>query len=61
MALYSSKKKVTTFGIHPEVLLKLKVYSLQHAVPYGTILEALADTFLQDPSIFPSIEFKEYS
>jgi len=54
-----AKKKVT-FTIRPNVFIKLKVYAAQNGLPYSVVLEALADSYIEDPIAFPPLHFERY-
>lgn len=55
--IHKTKK---TFTMRPEIFLKLKVYSVRHAIPYGIVIETLVDTFLTNPENFTSVNFDKY-
>jgi len=60
MPTEKSPKKKRSFTISPNVFIKLKVYSSQKGIPYSIILEALADSYIENPSDFPVIHFERY-
>lgn len=54
------QKLKKSFLIHGDAFIKLKIYSAQKNIPYGVILEALADSYVSDPNSFPKIDFQKY-
>jgi len=53
-------KQKCTFTISPHIFVKLNIYSAQKGLPYSRIIEALIDTYIEDPIAFPSINFDKY-
>lgn len=49
------KKIRRTFTLNPEIFNNLKVFAARNQIPYSLILEELANTFLKDPTLFPSV------
>jgi hypothetical protein len=53
------KKKICML-IRKDVLIKLKVLAAQKSLPYSIVIEALADSYCEDPVSFPPINFDKY-
>jgi len=54
------KKQKKTFTMRQEIFTKLKIFSARRNIPYGIIIEALVDTYLDEPTSFPEVEFSKY-
>ena len=55
-----NQKQKCTFMVAPFIFVKLNVYAAQKGIPYSRVMEAVMDTYLEDPIAFPSINFDKY-
>ncbi len=55
-----NKKQKCTFMIAPHIFVKLNVYAAQKGIPYSRVIEALIDSYIEDPVAFPNINFDKY-